>query len=35
MKQYKMDTKSNNSHTIHDCCIEPRKSFPYIFAPGD
>lgn len=35
MKQYEMDSKSNVSHTIHDYCIEPRKTFPYIFTPGD
>ncbi|HIE9787827.1 hypothetical protein AB0173_20520 [Klebsiella quasipneumoniae] len=35
MKQYEMDSKSNVSHTIHDYCIEPRKTSPYIFAPGD
>lgn len=35
MKQYEMDSKSNVSHTIHDYCIELRKTFPYIFAPGD
>lgn len=34
MKQYEMDSKSNVSHTIHDYCIEPRKTFPYIFCTG-
>ncbi|QHW99480.1 hypothetical protein GZS05_25115 [Klebsiella variicola] len=31
LKQHEIGTKPNNSHTIHDYCIEPRKTFPYIF----